>query len=369
MDRKNILYIGGFILPDKNAAALRVIANAKALRDLGYNIIFLNSIPNYSKPNAYKKYYGFECYECKRSNLIKYLLNYKNVKKIIEKENIDIVIAYNYPAIALNSLRKYCKKNNIICIADVTEWYVPTGNLVFCLAKGFDSEFRMRYVHKKLDGIIAISDYLYKYYYHSVNTVKIPPLIDLKDDKWNSNVRRNEGILKIVYAGQISAQKERIDLIIDLIEKTRLEIPIHLNIIGITEQQYNDIYNKKYLGTRVSFLGRISNQEVIDNVKNSDWSIIIRDNNKVVQAGFPTKIAESITCNTPVIANKFSNILDYLNETNSIIINDINDIDEDFLNKCLNLKNDFDSTIFDYRNFLGLFNRFLKEMGDQKMLK
>lgn len=36
-----ILYIGGFELPDKNAAAQRVVANAKALRDLNYNVVFI----------------------------------------------------------------------------------------------------------------------------------------------------------------------------------------------------------------------------------------------------------------------------------------------------------------------------------------
>lgn len=30
-----ILYIGGFVLPDKNAAAQRVTGNAKAMRDIG----------------------------------------------------------------------------------------------------------------------------------------------------------------------------------------------------------------------------------------------------------------------------------------------------------------------------------------------
>ena len=38
---KRILYIGGFELPDKNAAAHRVLAIAKALRDGGIEVIFL----------------------------------------------------------------------------------------------------------------------------------------------------------------------------------------------------------------------------------------------------------------------------------------------------------------------------------------
>ncbi|RHM53916.1 hypothetical protein DWZ57_22020, partial [Bacteroides fragilis] len=38
---KTIVYIGGFELPDKNAAAQRVISNAKIFRKLGYHVIFV----------------------------------------------------------------------------------------------------------------------------------------------------------------------------------------------------------------------------------------------------------------------------------------------------------------------------------------
>ena len=36
-----IIYIGGFELPDKNAAAHRVLGNAKILRELGYKVILI----------------------------------------------------------------------------------------------------------------------------------------------------------------------------------------------------------------------------------------------------------------------------------------------------------------------------------------
>ena len=38
---KTIIYIGGFELPDKNAAAQRIIGNSYALKELGYEVIFL----------------------------------------------------------------------------------------------------------------------------------------------------------------------------------------------------------------------------------------------------------------------------------------------------------------------------------------
>ena len=61
----------------------------------------------------------------------------------------DIIVVYNYPAISLLRLIPYCKNNNIKLIADVTEWYLPQGNLLFKIVKGLDSYLRMRFLHKK----------------------------------------------------------------------------------------------------------------------------------------------------------------------------------------------------------------------------
>lgn len=58
-----ILYVGGFQLPDKNAAAQRVVNIAKALRDLGHEVIFLHNVKDVKKA-VWKIYYGFRCYEC-----------------------------------------------------------------------------------------------------------------------------------------------------------------------------------------------------------------------------------------------------------------------------------------------------------------
>ena len=173
-------------LPDKNAAALRVMANAKAMRKCGYDVIFLNSL---TKENFVEehitRYEDFKCFEYFRENIVKYLFGCKKVLSLIQEYQISMVVAYNYPAVALEKIRRYCKKNGIYCIADITEWYVPVGkNFLFRILKTIDTELRMRYVHCRLDGAIVISEFLYQYYRKKVKVVKIPPLVDLNEDKW-----------------------------------------------------------------------------------------------------------------------------------------------------------------------------------------
>lgn len=361
MNKGTILYVGGFQLPDKNAAALRVIANAKAFRDLDYRVIFVNAlINNCPKEPRIVNYEGFECYEYKREPQIKYLLGCKKIISFINKAKANIVIAYNYPSVALNKLRKYCQRNKIKCYADVTEWYVPTGNIVFKAIKGFDSEFRMRYVHKKMDGVIAISKYLYQYYKDSVKTIKVPPLVDLKEPKWNIQSNSTHEGIKLIYAGSPSAQKEKLDYIVDVIENINSENTIHLDVVGITKEQYNFLYSVEYSGTRVNFHGRIPNYQVIKMIKESDWAVVLRENNKVVKAGFPTKITESITCGTPVIANRFSNIDEYLDKNNGLLLE--NELDfVKTVTSLHNIKIKPQRDIFDFRNYKSVFKEFMSK--------
>lgn len=316
---ERILYVGGFILPDKNAAAQRVVSIGKSFRELGHEVFFLNSSVQI-KEREWTEYFGFHCLNVPKRGLYKSLTSIENAISVIEEKQITAVIAYNYPSAALSKLISWCCKHDVKCYADATEWYVAKGNPVFRVIKTLDTEWRMRLLHKKMDGVIAISDYLYKYYKEKVATVKIPPTVDVQDEKWlEKPVIRTTDKTVFVYAGNPSAQKERLDLILEAAASVQARCGIELRVIGITKEQYESIYGAKAPEGYVIFLGRISHKEVIREVTSADWSIIIRDNNKVVQAGFPTKVVESISCGTPVIANDFSNIKDYLDESNSIL--------------------------------------------------
>ena len=324
-DKETILYIGGFELPDKNAAAHRVIGIAKGLRMLGFRVIFLNSLKGKASLTKKKKqYFGFECYEYGREKKSDYLIFAKTVIAMLSKIRPSMVIAYNYPALALQKINRVCKQYGIKCYADTTEWYeIRDGKLLYRLIKNFDSTYRMAVVQKKLDGIIAISEYLYEYYNKQIKTVRIPPTIDIEEEKWGINEKREKKHEKtFVYAGSPSSVKEELDVIVRNIINVSEKNKVRFVIVGITKDEFIQMYSwKDTLPEVICFCGRLSHIETIKLVKYADWSIIIRENDsRVVKAGFPTKLVESISCGTPVIVNTFSNIEDYINETNSIIL-------------------------------------------------
>ena len=113
---KNVLYVGGFELPDLNAAAHRVLANGKILNKLGYEVFYMGISHNKDcnidvLKTIESENYGID-YKVKYPNnkiqWFNYLSNISNIVRIIELNNINIIIAYNYPAL---SLYRSCRQN------------------------------------------------------------------------------------------------------------------------------------------------------------------------------------------------------------------------------------------------------------------
>ena len=332
MSKGTILYVGGFEMPDKNAAAHRVLSNGKIFRELGYNVVFVDVDKSLDYDSdistTHKTVQGFDCWSIPYPNTpiewVSYLSSINFINIIAERFNdIKVVIAYNYPALALNNLKKYSVKNNIKIIADCTEWYSTEGsNIVFKVIKGLDSFFRMRVLQKHLDGLIVISKYLENYYRKCNNVVRIPPLVDIHEDKWRLNTdKHNQGneknnILHLVYSGSPGMNKDKINYIIDALYELKEFENYQINIVGINKMQFNKDYPNyldkiKALEKRINFIGRVSHEESLRNLKNANYSIFIRDKTRLTTAGFPTKFVESVTCATPIITNDSSDINEY----------------------------------------------------------
>jgi len=394
---KGILYIGGFEFPDKNAAAQRVIANGRIFRELGYSVDYLGMDRSFPKKQFLIKkenFQGFDYYNINYpvglADWIKYLIGIKEVLRIASGiKDLEFIIAYNYPAIALARLNNWCKSKNINLVADCTEWYEPQGSLLFKMIKGFDTYLRMRVIHPRLSGIIAISKYLYLFYSERMkHVVQLPPLVDSMADKWKNGCTNNSQNLILIYAGSPGrGSKDRVDTILDALSKISIKsnIKFSLHIIGLTKQQYIDDFGAAYLpadlDADIIFKGRLAHNETLDEVKCADYAIFIRDNNLINTAGFPTKFVEALSCGTPVLTNASSNVTDYLRagENGYILDNSTAETLVQTLEFALSQKkekiNDMKMMIksantFDYRSYIKPVNEFLDYIeGDRLNLK
>lgn len=369
-----ILYIGGFELPDKNAAAHRVISNAKILRDLGYHVVFADyDAESNDRLSEKESCFGFERWSLGRS--VNRLTDISPITEIIEKyrEEISAVIAYNYPSVALARLKKYLNRNNIKIIADVTEWYgIQGSNPIHRLAKGIDSFYRMRVVQPNLDGVIAISRFLEKYYQKYLPTVFLPPLVDIEDKKWKVEAEKiNDGRIHIFYAGTGGKHKDKLNLLIQSIA-AGLDNKICFHVAGLTKDKYLKLYpeHEKILervGDAVIFRGRIPHTDVIKELKSCHFSMFYREVTRVTTAGFSTKFAESISAGVPVLTNHTGDLKEYLIEgENGFWIDDINKgllrISKSDIQNLCKMSDNFDKTVFDYRAYTVCTDRFIKEV-------
>ena len=365
-----VLYLGGFELPDKNAAAQRVVSNGMLLKDLGFEVTFVGV--NKNGLASIDDYNGF------RSESIIYPRNisewFYNVTTFIKKEkllsyNPDFVVLYNFPAIASLKILRYCHKHGIKVIHDLTEWEQTDGLVPRAIIKRIDTQLRMRYSMKKMDGVIAISKYLYNYYKDYTKTVQIPPTVDLDNPKWLRNRElKAEGSTTLVYAGSPGAGvKDRLDLIVDEVKKRD---KFKLIVIGLTEKQYFESFNKQRSHyDNIIFKGRLPHKDTIREVCNADFQMLIRENTLKNKAGFPTKLAESIACGIPIIATIFSNITDYLKEgENCFFVNEqyslgdiLNRVGKMDKKKIIQMKqNCLNMRVFDYRTYKYEFEQLFK---------
>ena len=107
MTMGTILYIGFFSLPDKNAAAHRVWNNAKIFKRLGHEVVFLDEQQECYDELLHTEQAidGFTVYSRQRptsiKQYIKRMTDIEPISLLIDKYDVDMLIAYNYPSIAL----------------------------------------------------------------------------------------------------------------------------------------------------------------------------------------------------------------------------------------------------------------------------
>ena len=369
-----VLYIGRFELPDKEATANRVVANARLLRDLGHEVVLAgwSTEVEFSEIWKQNEYFGFNCFEKHKAEnaydkTLMFLSAYPEID-LLKKCPFDLVIAYDFPAVALKKIIKYCRYHKIKCVCDVSEWYTNSNkNPLFRFVRAYDSHLRMKVLHKKVDGLIVISKFLQNYYLGQ-KMVLIPPLVDKRDSKWQLNKSLKDNMVRFVYAGWPSKTKERLDLLVSCIEELAIKFCLQLDVYGINEKEYRKIYEidkNLSISSSVIFHGRVTHLETLQAVKDADYSLIIRESNRKNNAGFPSKLVESISCGTPVLTTDISNVKDYVGAGENGYIISIPTLYRD-LEDAIQKKElvNVNSELFDYRQYIQSMQNFLHDVNN-----
>lgn len=379
MENKTIVYLGSNI-PDKTPAAVRVFANALALRDYGFNVKIISTDIDYQ--NKFDQNEGIDTWHLRRAvstkEWIKYLVGIKPYTTIIDSiGDVKAVIAYELPSIAFLKLRQYCLRKGIKLICETAEWqkWNNLGNLgrIARFVRVLDINTSMFYAYKRGDGLIVTSNYFRNKIDCGLPILVLPTLqchrLSISKQEKVNTVR------KFIYAGGMGYGKDMLCEIIRAFGRVG-DRPFKFNILGLTKVQYIERFpedlslidkiNKSE--EKITFWGKVPHNDVLEEVSKSDFALIIRENSHRNNIGFPTKFGESINCGTPVIVSDFSDVAYYtekygvgiITETNNIIkgIKEALDMDDDSLlkmhEKCRNC------TAFHYKGHIEEIGNFVK---------
>ena len=327
-----IVYLGSFRFPLYDAAAARVLNIARSLRDAGHEVCFISwggiERPEDNSGEGTNVYDGFPYVVTNEidftgsvfERIVGWITQGNKTKRILSERlgQYDVVISYNCSIIRWLIL--FCKKNSIRLVTDITEWY-EYKELKLIMWPGYALD--MYYYQKKVKNKIVISQYLNKYY-NSSHNILIPATCDSSEKKWhqkNEKAKEQAGSydgITLIYAGN-PARKDAVHYAIGAVQRLVSEgANIRFLIIGITREKYLEHFQSFLphgeLTERVLFLGRVVQNEVPSYYSIADFMVLLREQTRKSNAGFPTKFAESFISGTPVIANLTSDIALYLKD-------------------------------------------------------
>lgn len=336
---RSVIISGAFRFPNGDAAAARVLGLAKALRDGGASVVFCGWEKEPRQQDltgqGRHEFQGFEYHSQSElrtekvsplARLLGYLFaGHRTIRWLKAQDHgaTRAIIAYHGRTLFLLRLRLFCRRHGIRLLFDCTEWYDGRSMVGgrFGLAS-LDDAIRMRFINPLLARGIVISRFLEKYYVESgCEIVRIPPLIDPEEPKWIAAGGRRSipGQLSLVYAGT-PGKKDLLANILEGLEAVRKEgNNVVLNLIGPSEEDVRGLVRHwasvlEDLGEGLVFHGRVDQSYVPQLVSAADFSVLLRVPERFAQAGFPTKVVESMASGVPVICNVTSDVADYVRD-------------------------------------------------------
>ncbi len=335
--KPRVVYVGPVAIPKGGAAARRILGISKSLQDGGFEVLIGSGQMAEAGKTGPDLVEGVNVYSLDERTaehlprILKHLSYFTMGSKTkawlstLDPKPCAVILYSGYSPYFLQLL-PWCKKNRVALIFDAVEWYDPehmAGGKFGMYRMNF--ELAMRKFCVRCQGVIGITTYLTNYYKaRKVQTVCVPPTLDVAAISDQRAPRADAPVL-IVYAGT-PGKKDLFDLMLEAVLTVDLTGErLRLRVAGLTPQQvlgYVALSSRGLteLPPSIEARGYIPNDEVISLVRDSDFSVLIRPLKTYSQAGFPTKVVESLAMGVPVICNITSDLGAYLRDGREALI-------------------------------------------------
>ena len=321
-DKSNSLrvaYAGPFAFPADDARAQRVNGVALALQHIGCDVL----IGTGGSDGIAKQRFDVQKLSFSITALNEYPQSIGRLAKLIRiftwGENTlswlsnlvpqpDVVLLYGGGTAYVRKILPWCRERRVPLLVDVVEWYQPSHMPGGWLGPfHWDHELALRFYYPRAGGIIAISRYLERYFSsRGCRTLRMPPTLDVKNSPARLTVEK--GPITLVYAG-FPGKKDLVGNVISALlqidpEGKRLRFIIAgPNKEDILRLPQLAAFKSSGLPSCIKAVGLLSHQQVVQLVRDSDFVPLLRPPLRYAQAGFPTKVPESLASGTPVICN------------------------------------------------------------------
>ena len=162
--------------------------------------------------------------------------------------------------------------------------------------------------------------------------IRIPPLVDLQDEKWRFNAREwtPSQRLKLVYAGSPGKKDILANVILGLESLWEQSYPVVLNLLGPSPAvvaacmgSNSGCLRRLEANGALLYHGHVPQNLVPERLGQMDFSVLLRPNARYAKAGFPTKLVESLSAGVPILVNKTGDIPEIVrDETEGVILAD-----------------------------------------------
>lgn len=323
--------------PEGGAAARRILGNAKALVAAGYDVVIVSGQPPGEKGKVFDVASGIRCVSInerdaehlpKALRYVRYALMGARSRQWLDSlpELPIAVILYSGYTPYLLQFTGWARRRSVALLFDAVEWYAAPTKLQF-LASPYlwNTEIAMRALIPRLDGIVAISRALEVYYSNKDLPIgRVPPLFDPEEITASFPTASLDGRLRLVYSGS-PGRKDLIDVVIEsVIECDSGEGRLLLEIAGLSE---GELRNRPPLHRRGGIIpnclrahGQVSHARSIEIIGRADFTVFLREVDRVSSHGFPTKFVESLALGVPVITNLTSDLTEHLRDGETGVI-------------------------------------------------
>lgn len=325
----NIVFIVTCPFPTGEASSIRALNLTRLIVEAGHTVHVIADVQGNECQGVPCTY---ECVSTSEKNLQERTRNAKLsiqcIKNYCDEHHVDAILT-NARYDRYDSVARICKEKQIKLYVENCEWYdFSNFKLKFLDYRYLLNQKMILFGFKKAHGFISISRFLHQYNSGlGKKSVRIPTIMDVGNTPVGKGSGKNR--IQIVYTGNPGVSKEYLAPVIELLAKNKgMSEKIQFHIYGVDEKRV--LLNKnvttemiQQAGDSVIIHGRVPQNDIQNILMNADYQLFLRPQRRSSNAGFPTKLGESMAVGTPVIANDTGDIGMYLkSQENGFLLTD-----------------------------------------------